>query len=251
MNRDELAVEIFQRGGVTLHEAMAIAKKEMPAKRGPKLSEARIERNQKIIDEYLSSPVTTSDIGKRYGISHTRVQQVLEAAGISRKDGALSKAVHKRRNAKKPFRYAKRSGVTNEVWRRACDEGLTRRWLAFCRNCKKRGIEVQMTADDFYRLWWCADIQIESRPKYCVSRIDPDLPYTKENTCIEPLVALSSRTMKKTMSAETHKNADGVFLMYPNYKKPWMAKAGRRFIGYYETRDEALQARQMAMESAQ
>jgi DNA-directed RNA polymerase specialized sigma subunit len=78
--------------------------------------EGLIERNQEIVRLYVEERLTLREVGARFHLSHERVRQILERAGVSRRSSSVHRLT--------PQELAQRN---QEIVRLYVEDGLTLR----------------------------------------------------------------------------------------------------------------------------
>lgn len=210
-----------------------------------------IERNKKMANMYAQG-CTLESIGKQFGLTRERVRQILKKNGVTAKDGGASlrssvSAEHKETiaAAKRDARSLEEYGLPYQEMRKHRESGAVAAFRRQRVNAVRRGIEWKMTFAQWWAVW-DASGQFPNRGrgigKYVMARIRDGGCYEMGNVHIITAVENSREAVDKWLG-KTKKNP-GIFLTQAGTKTPWLAKYGKRYIGLFETEEDAVIARE-------
>lgn len=200
---------------------------------------------------------TLHEIGQRYGLTRERVRQILtEKFGVQRLVGGAHLRGELREsvtNAERERRYLTKYGCGYADWKVLSRTGVTTAYKYQRRSAKTRGIEYHLTLADFWKIWkdsgkW--EFMGRGRGRYCLTRVNDKGPYAVGNVVVMTteqngrLYAASKRG-----KAMRPKEQQGVCLLYPGWRKPYIAYYRRVRIGYFATEAEAYAARHAHMQT--
>jgi len=219
-----------------------------------KLKPSRISkpetRNQDMVTAWQSG-LTLQQIGDQHNISRERVRQILKKLGVPVESGG-NKLLAERKAAKhiaelNARTYAKH-GVTREKWEQI---GSRARhcFRSQRRDAGYRGIEWNLTLGDWWDVWQkSGKWQLRGRTKgmFVMSRINDAGGYTLGNIYI---TSTSNNCREARASNPTKAGVrGGVYCLLPGFSRPWLAKFGKKSLGYHATEQEARAARERYME---
>lgn len=210
---------------------------------------------------------TLQAIGTKYNLTRERVRQILSKAfGIKGADGGIAE--------QKRMRHAARIEIANQrcLKKYDCDYAtyIDVIWIgktmmrsgrgrevtprgAFDRQKQSaisRGIDWQLTFGQWWRLWQQSGKFQErgrKRGQYVMARIGDSGPYAIGN--VQIIECSDNARLARIHKPSKYRAVEerGVYLVYPGLKKMYVAKHGRRHIGYFETIEEAQEARRAAI----
>lgn len=206
---------------------------------------------------------TLQQIGDRYGITRERVRQILvrkfnvrgDGGGIHARGALRQQAAMAKKDAKclalHGITYAQRK-VLQELGRQMMAAGAGRERTpigAFLRqkdSAHNRGIEWKLTLGQWWGIWTESGKWAErgrGRLGYCMSRVGDCGAYEVGNIII---ITCGQNASLARFNKPTKRRAEekmGVYLNYPNTRKPYVARFGRKSLGMFATEDEAYAAR--------
>lgn len=204
------------------------------------------ERQQKMVAMYEQG-LTLETISQQFNITRERVRQVLCAAGVGRFDGGqhkklmLVKASNEQKlEAQSMARYGLARSDVTKLRRR----GLVQVFERQKRNAADRGIEWRLDLATWFGIWDASgniDLRGRGRGKFVMSRINDAGPYEAGNVYIQLATENSAEARAGKVNAPA-KNT-GVWCVAPGTGKPWLAKVGKKRVGYFATEQEAAVAR--------
>lgn len=214
---------------------------------GPAQAPAISERNERIASMFRQG-LTLEVIGGEFGITRERVRQILKKAGVSARDGGISKRVGVRRastEAKRDAKYMAKHGMSRADYMELSSIGATKAFRDHHRNSIKRGIAFEFNLLEWWAVWRDSgkfSQRGKAKNSYVMSRIKDSGGYVTGNVCIKTL-AENSREAVKKWAGKVKTIPRGVFENNPGSKKPFLAKVGSVCVGYFETADSASAAR--------
>ena len=199
---------------------------------------------------------TLKEIGELYGVTRERVRQVLcsvemNYATSGRKEASQQKKMQvlESRKSHKEQSIFKRYGCSVDEHEEGKKFGYLITFREQRNNAKHRGIEWKLSYKQWLD-WWNETGHFDSRGRskggFCMSRIGDSGPYSLENIECKTIAENSREalTRKSTKPAEQ----TGVFKILCGTNKPYLAKYGRVRIGFYETAEDAINARRSYMD---
>ena len=208
---------------------------------------------------------TLAEIGKQYGVTREYVRQQLAKLGMAADCGGRTIRTFKQATTKANKRKAV---AARREDRHVAKWGMSRaemdaisplarshvqhplyRFYYQRRTAKARGIEWRFIFGDWWRIWqesgkW--DERGRGKGGYCMARWNDDGPYSVEN-CYITTNAENGRHYQDARRggyrASSPKVATGVYRMFPNCNKPYVALLGGTKQGYFATVEEAISAR--------
>lgn len=115
-----------------------------------------------------------------------------------------------------------------------------------------RGIEWEISFKDWWEIWQQSGKWGErGRTKGCyvMARYGDVGPYKVGNVVIQTH-GENATTAQAHAKKDRQPETKGVFLVYPNSKKPWLARLKRKHLGFFETEEKAIEARKKALQEA-
>lgn len=205
--------------------------------------EARIEKMAAMYRQGL----TLEKIGQHFGLTRERVRQIIRKAGVTSVEGGASKqAAHKlaaaqsRREAKALARW----GVSHAEMKLRRADGTLRAYIFQEKSARNRGIEWALSFPQWLSVWIASGKLSErgrGKGRYVMSRIKDEGGYKVGNVHVQLSTDNNSQGIAKCRKNKAA-NA-GVWRLYPGASKPWVAKAGKKYLGMFSTEAEAAAAR--------
>lgn len=237
---------------VRAHEtqvAFARAQPGMPSPKDTARAERvakRVARIERMVSMYRQG-LTLSQIGEKFGLTGERVRKLMSETGITRVDGGG----HKRREANRSVKQATqdarclaRWGMPYADYAKLRDAGVTRPYCQQERNAIHRGIAWRLKLAQWWSIWESSgkwELRGRRKGGYVMSRIHDSGCYETGNVHVQLLEENSLEAVKQWHGKT--KEARGVFLVLPGTKRPYLAKVGRKSLGYFATEAEGVQAR--------
>jgi hypothetical protein len=223
------------------------AKHDVPVKKWARLTTAtNLQRAEKMATMHRQG-VTLAKIGETFGVTRERVRVILKCQGITRSDGGKSVSAHSRReahasavNARSLIKY----GVSREEVKKAHSNGLIQAYRYQKNNAAARGVEWGLSFAQWLQVWTLSgkiDQRGRGKGKYCMSRIKDTGGYVMGNVHIQLNDENGREAVAKWKGKS--KSVRGVFLLYPGLSKPYLAKVGKKALGYFASEEDAVQAR--------
>lgn len=208
---------------------------------------ARTDLINRMVSMYRQG-LTLQKIGDQFCVTREYVRQCLKKAGVARHEGGSARNAALKRNRKKNSKEAKcfakyglPSAVVEELIATRVIHGYRRQQI----NAGKRGITWNLTFIDWFSVWQASGklhLRGRGKGKYVMSRVSDAGSYELGNIHIQ-LATENSKEAVKKWRGKTKVNR-GVFCLYPGSRHPWLAKAGKARLGFFETEAEAVEARQ-------
>lgn len=208
---------------------------------------ALIERNQKMLSMFQQG-VTLEKIGQQFGVTRERVRQILTRQGIDKNAGGqrLVSAMKKERKSQAfAAKIMAKYGLPWEVVQELQKARVTHAFGSQRNHAKMRGIGWELDFATWFAIWQTSGklhLRGRGHGKYVMSRIRDDGPYAIGNVHIQ-LATENNREAVDKWRGKTKENR-GVFCLYPGRPKAWLATVARRRIGFFETEQEAVEARE-------
>lgn len=199
----------------------------------------RTDRDENIRAMYEAG-MTLKQIGQRYGVTHERVRQILKRLGLTGEHGGKRKCARVKRErhaAARDASHLSRFGVGYEEYIVIRESGGVAAFRQQKANAARRGIGWNLSLGDFWKIWQDSGKWQErgrGKGKYCLSRYTDKGDYTIGNVW----VCSFSENCREAHS-HSKRGSDNIHFLYPGTRKPWLAKYGRKSIGYFSTREEA------------
>lgn len=208
---------------------------------------ALVERNERIASMFRQG-LTLATIGAEYGITRERVRQIIKAIGADPADGGQKKQTsinRAKRAGQLDAKYMAAYGLTHEEFKKLSKIGAVRAYQHHRKNSKNRGISFNFLLVDWWAVWSESGkyaLRGRNRDGYVMSRIKDSGGYEVGNVNIKTL-AENSREATKIWIGKVKQLPCGVFELYPGTNNPFLAKFGRKRIGFFKTPEEADAAR--------
>lgn len=204
------------------------------------------ERNAQMVTMYRQG-LTLEKIGQTHGMTRERVRQIIKKLGVVRADGGQAKTAQskeKAKLAKQDAHYLTRHGLTFAEYKEALSMRVVKAYRNQERSAAARGIAWGLNLAQWLEIWKTSG-KLEQRGrgkgKYLMSRIKDSGGYEIGNVHIQ-LATQNSREAVDQWRGKPAKKNPGVHLMYPGLSKPYMVKVSKKFLGYYATEEEGVQA---------
>lgn len=214
--------------------------------RAPK-PDPNAERNARMASMYRQG-LTLEKIGQEFGVTRERVRQLIRKQGVKRVEGEQAKSARAKAasiQSKRDAHYLNRHGLTFEQYKEARATGLLPAYRYQENAAKSRGVVWSLTLAQWLEIWRTSgklDQRGRGKGKYLMSRIKDSGGYEIGNVHIQ-LATENSREAVKQWRDKPAKEHRGVFCLYPGLAKPYMAKVGKKCLGYFASAVEATQAR--------
>lgn len=199
----------------------------------------------------IRSGVTVRELCEQRGVSHQRIRQKLDALGLADLYRSIQGGGKKEKKASK---QAEREAACIARW--GCGLAVKREinraraGLAYSRqrqNARMRDIEWDLTLGEWWEIWQASG-QWKNRGvlagQYCMSRFGDSGAYRVGNVA----VVANAVNFAEARSHAKKSSSTGVYRTLPNATKPWIAYAGRKYLGYFLTEQDASNARARHLE---
>lgn len=219
----------------------------------PRLGDEMPARTRRMVEMYRQG-ITLQDIGVKFGVSRERVRQLLERFEITRLDGGakvrrdFGDLAKKAKQAAQRARVEARWGVPYELARELRGNGVIRAFEMQRKSAQNRAIDWRLTFAQWYAIWQTSGkLHLRGRGmgRYCMSRLEDSGAYELGNVHIQ-LSSENSQEAVLKWKGKT-KAIRGVFCLYPGRELAWLAKFGKKSLGYFASAEEAGAARQKYM----
>lgn len=184
-------------------------------------------------------------------VSRERARQIIAKLGIKPTEGGRRLLVRQRRDEAKLARNQSnqlRYGVAGGLAEIPQKDLLAYRGLR--NSAKQRRIHWDLSFPEWREIW-LASGHINERGttanSYCLARIEDELGFVKSNLKIVTRSDFLREVRDKNLGNKLE--FTGVSLAYPGLSKPYSAYACHKFIGYFATAEEAVQARAAYIDS--
>ena len=209
------------------------------------LVKSKISKPETRTDDIVTafrSGLTLHQVGEQHNITRERVRQILKKLGVPTTEGG-ARLRGQRREEKRASdvnaRCYEKYGLTRAEWEMVGEPGR-RAYREQRRTSFYRGIKFTLTLAEWWAVWQQSG-KWEQRGRggknYCMSRIKDEGGYVPYNVYITT-GANNGREYRSNCKVKCG-DRQGVYLMYPGYSKPWMAKYGKISLGLYATEAEA------------
>jgi len=237
--------------GVTVVRAPRQKKREKPAARQyqPQMTYPRkpSERAMQMATMYRQG-LTLQTIGDHFGLTRERVRQIIRGIGVLSAEGGIAKKAIQQRVAKRSKtagRVMLRWGVSLDDWRVCKANKMVTRFTRQRQNAYMRNIDWRLTFVEWKSIWDSSgkyELCGRGTGHYCMSRIKDSGAYAVGNVHIQLFEQNSSEGFKK---ARLHTKANkGVYHVLPGRTNAWLAKVGKKRLGYFPSESAAVAARQ-------
>lgn len=249
---------------VAAYQLRKLSVKPVLLKRGPKIKQpspeviahraaveakkaALLEKRQKMASMFKQG-LTYEAIARQFGVSRQAIQQHMAKIGITREDGGQTFATnHKRERSARSMdaRYMAKYGLPYAVVKQLRQDRVTHAYNSQKNHAAKRAIGWELDFPSWFAIWQASGklhLRGKGKGKYVMSRIKDDGPYAVGNVHIQ-LATDNSREAVAKWKGKTKENR-GVFLLYPGRELAWLAKAGRKSLGFHRSEAEAVAARE-------
>ena len=192
--------------------------------------------------------LTLEKIGSQFGLTRERVRQILRGRGVAKSDSQRPKMTALKRRQRAAIREARcleKYGHSLDVMDQLRKDGVLTAFRAQRSAAKLRGIEWTLDFPTWLAIWQMSGkLHLRGRGigKYVMSRVRDDGGYELGNVHIQ-LATENNREGVEKGRATTARNT-GVYMLYPGSHRPWTARVSRKFLGNFETEQEAVAARE-------
>lgn len=192
---------------------------------------------------------TLQSIGTKYRLTRERVRQILNKHfGTTAINGGnhirkLLRAERMKHQQEK--RYRLRFGCTREQLL-TIPVAARLAWRTQRRNSARRGILFELSVMEFWNVWDASGKWSQrgrGAGRFCMSRIDERSGYLVGNVRVIDNSDNARLARLEKPCVRREKDKQGVYLLLPGYYKPYGARYGRKFLGFFETEEEAYAAR--------
>lgn len=210
------------------------------------LAEKDSARTAKMISMH-SQGVSLEKIGTQFGITRERVRQILDRQGISAKNGGASigrAAKREYREMRREATYFVKYGLPYAVVKQLRKDRVTHAFSSQRKSADTRGIEWNLTFAQWFAIWQASGklhLRGRGKGKYCMSRVCDSGGYALGNVHIQLSTENNAEAVLKWKGKI--KENRGVFLIYPGREMAWLAKVGKKSLGFFKTEGEAAAAR--------
>jgi len=216
------------------------------------ISDSWVARNEAIVSAFQSG-LTLQQVADQHNVTRQRIEQILKKRGVkSEAGGQQLKSRMERESAakKRAAKFMLTHGMTREQW--ATIGRAARLAFKMQRNsANQRGIEWGLSLAQWWDVWQTSgkwELRGRGKGHYCMSRINDENGYRVGNVSILR-VEENGRDYQSRGGSKIRKdhNVQGVYLIYPNLAKPYIAKLGKKYLGQFATIAEGVAARELAM----
>lgn len=209
---------------------------------------------------------TLEQIGSRFGVTRERVRQLVKQAGITRKDGGISRRSSMQRAinraaaiARKNARYLAKFGDTAEVVLLLNGGSVKQGTLAVSyfeqkRNAAVRGIGWEFTFSTWVAVWHASGHMSERGrgvSRYVMARHGDVGPYSPSNvyitTAVENVLDYHRARRARGEPHNCGKPSRGWHWNKSNPRSPYQVRIGSRYVGCFRTEEAALAAYRAAV----
>lgn len=204
------------------------------------------ERTEKMAAMYRQG-ITLRKIGLQFGLTRERVRQLIAKMGLNAQSGGQRIVADAKKAAKRQAQETAslaKYGLPLAVVRQLRRDGVTSAYWSQVGNSKKRGIRFDLTFAQWFSVWQASGklhLRGRGKGKYVMSRVSDTGGYELGNVHIQ-LATENSREAVEVWRGKTKTNR-GVFCLYPGRSLAWMAKVGRKSLGFYVSEADAIAAR--------
>lgn len=215
--------------------------------KGPRRTPELVARDQEMALLYRQG-LTLEAIGVKFGLTRERVRQLLRRAGVAPEEGGQAVACSLKRlrhERKAELRCMELFGVDRQTRDLLRSIGATRAYGQHMANARARGIDFRLSLGEWWAIWQTSgkwDLRGVGKGRYCMARVGDLGAYEVGNVHISRVEDNSREGFSKKPSA-ANKPFTGVFLMYPGRQKAWLAKYGDKRLGFFDSPEEANDAR--------
>lgn len=212
---------------------------------------APVANNRAEIVAMWRSGATLQQVGDRYRVSRERIRQLLRGWGETKGGGGsafrhLAKCSAK--TAERDQRYLALCGCDFKAFKQ-----IRHARPAFNHqrtSAKSRGLPWGLTLKQWWDIWAASgkwELRGRRRGQYCMGRVKDSGGYVIGNVYITSVGEniREARAQSKPMHDDPTKR--GVWHLYKGRARGFVARIGKKTIGYFATAAEAQNARQLAM----
>ena len=214
------------------------------------------EKRAIAMETLYRSGLSLQAIGTRYKLTRERVRQILSGRGITANQGGMSVLMVRRRaarKAKKDALYIARYGCDFATYG-SIPVAARLKYREHLNNSRHRGIEFKLSLLEWWGIWqqsggW--EKRGRTGESYCMTRSNDQGAYEIGNVQIMT-IAENCRiyALNKTGKPRRSKERQGVCLVLPGLKTPYIAYYKKQRLGYFATEQEAYAARDAAVRKA-
>lgn len=243
-------VEIAKALGCTYNHVYAWAKSELVVLKSSHFTPEQQARNARMAYMYRQG-LTLAKIGEENGLTRERVRQILTQLGVTANDGGASIHAAARQERKKRAQKLSESarearwGVDIELCRELRANGTIKAYEQQRGSAGDRGLAWTLTFSEWFAIWQASGkmhLRGRGKGRYCMSRIKDTGGYSLGNVHIQ-LATENSREAVSKWKGKT-KPIKGVYCIYPGREMAWLAKVGKKRLGYFASAELAGAARE-------
>lgn len=192
--------------------------------------------------------LTLAKIGTQFGLTRERVRQILRKHGVLKSDSPRPKMAalkRQRLDASREAQCLEKYGHPLDVVAQLRQDGVLAAFLNQKKASHIRGIDWNLDFQTWLAIWQLSGkLHLRGRGigKYVMSRVRDDGGYELGNVHIQLATENSREAVEKWRGKK--KDNPGVFLLYPGRSLAWMAKVGKKSLGFFETEADAVAARE-------
>lgn len=200
------------------------------------------------IKAMYQSGMTLQQIGDQHSLSRERIRQVLRKIGVSPESGGAAKRLSVKRDLARhavELRLIQKHDVDTVTMQELRQMRVVHAWMQQRTNARRRGIGWHLTIGQFWKIWQDSGKWSNrgcGKGKYCLSRYGDLGDYRIGNVWV---CEFAENCREASVRAVRGKG--NVHCLYPGTKNPWVARYGKKFIGVFASRDEAVLAKERFM----
>lgn len=245
MTADLIATELQIKPFAVFRVARAAGLKVKRSYQTPR-NEERDARRNKMAEMYRQG-ITLAKIGEQFKMTRERVRQIIAALGMNHKSGGATVLASSKRDAReqaREARYLSEYGLPYAVVVQLRKDRVTHAFQAQRQSAANRGIAWGLTFAQWFAVWQTSGklhLRGKGKGKYLMSRVNDAGGYELGNVHIQ-LATENSKEAVARWKGKTKANR-GVFCLYPGRELAWLAKHGKKSLGFFKTEAEAVAAR--------
>jgi transcriptional regulator with XRE-family HTH domain len=206
-----------------------------------------VDKNE--VRSLLQQGMTYEQVGTRFGVTRQYIHQIAKREGFDSIPVERRRAERASRDQEAEAWSVARWSVDRATHRMLKANGAKKAYMEQRNNAASRGIGWDISLAEWWAIWCESDkwpLRGRERGCYSMGRIRDAGPYTPGNVAIVPVSENSRYSADGT--AKARDRGDEYLGFRPdNAGKPWVVRVGRRHMGCFASKEDAIRARDIAL----